>query len=220
MSSYVPIHLTINKNQVRKLIKGEPIQLRKEHIGSTAAGCSKCLLHPATAKHVLSCKAKGKGCRIHMSNDEMMQTGEGWGSDLWDFVKKAVVPVVKDKAVELYKFARDKGIPALKEFVDSDYYQRKIRPAVGNFIRGKAETLPFANVTEPLIDWSGDKTNAWGKNKPKTAKQPKTVKPKAAKHPKTLKPKAAKPKPKPKSKTVRQPKGIANKKKGGSFLLK
>jgi len=196
---YQKVPLTLTGPQLRKLELGHTIQLKPDALQNPKHHM---YVHPTTAKKIHNAIKTGKGCRMCATRPEIEMSGEGL-SDIWHFLKNAAYPVLKDKAIEAYHFAKDKVLPEVKKFVASDYYQQNIKPTVRAVVDKAVDMVPpnygAHMAAEVGKEYLSEKTGAFGIKKSRTKKVTDNIK--------APKPKS-KPKPKPKA-------GI----KGGSFKI-
>lgn len=172
---YIPTDLSITGPQLVKLWKGLPVQLTKESLKDSN---SRVLLHPMMAKKVESARKRGTGTRLVCCQDEIIKTGPrhmtgngtmsgtGWFSDAWNWLKQKVPQVynwAKETVPQVYE-------DYIKPAIQSDLYQKEIRPKIRSKLEEFAESKPYANVTIPAIEYLGDKTAAFGIKKPKCKK--------------------------------------------------
>lgn len=83
---YQPARLTLSKNQIGNLHRGNTIKLLKHQIGS---GPHTILLHPVNHKMLSKAYKSGKGCCLQLSPGEIKATKDSTleGSGLWDTIK-------------------------------------------------------------------------------------------------------------------------------------
>lgn len=137
--------LTLTENQVRKLIKGLPIQLAKDQLMKSEHYL---MLHPETHKKVIAAKTKGRGVRITLTHPEIMASGSGFMDILRKIGKAAMW--VKDKVI------------------DTPFYQQTVKPEIRSLVdAGKTAAAavlpaPISNIANAGIDKIGQVTNAFG----------------------------------------------------------
>ena len=150
---YKQIKINITGPQLQKAIKGKPVRFTKDQIGS---GSSYLSLHPANVKIVEKAAMKGSGCTMCLAPGELMATaedmgGEGIFSDIWKGLKSG------------YKFLK-------KNIIDTDVYQKGIKPLVRQAVNTGATVLKTAAPSlAPAIDLGvdqiGKQTGAFGVRK-------------------------------------------------------
>lgn len=165
---YHKVPVTIEPEQFKKLIKGRPVQLKAHQLHP--AHKHHVMVHPETAKRLHRARVTGKGVRLEMTPHEIEMTGEGWG-DLWNSIKKGVSSA--------WNWGRE-NIPkavnwAKENIIDSDFYQKEIRPKLREKLEDFAEQKPYADYTTKAIEWTGDKTGAWGLKKPRAKPRAKRI---------------------------------------------
>ena len=149
-----PLELT--QNNVRKLVNGHPIQLRKEQLQGSKHWLD---VHPTTHKRLSSAKAKGKGLRLTLTPEELQASGEGLG-DLWNAIKKGA------------RWVKDK-------IIDTPVYQSAVKPVVKGLVNaGVSAITPMLGPAGPLVQQGveklGEVTNAYGVSPELTMLQPKS----------------------------------------------
>lgn len=87
-----PVKLHISHNQVLKIKRGEPIQIKHEHIGHHQ-GATFTNLHPSNLDKLHRAHRARKGVRLHLTHHELEGTG------LLDWLKKAGSWVSKHSGV-------------------------------------------------------------------------------------------------------------------------
>lgn len=147
---YKQIKINITREQLNKALKGKPVQFTRKQIGE---GTSYLSLHPANVKLVEKAVMKGSGCIINLSPGELMATaedmnGEGLFGDIWKGLKSG------------YKWVK-------KNIIDSDIYQKTLKPLVRQAVNTGATSLKgIAPELAPAIDAGvneiGKQTGAFG----------------------------------------------------------
>lgn len=167
---YVPTELSITGPQLVKLYKGHPVQLTAESLKNPN---SRALMHPLMSARVTKARKMGKGCRLMMSPEEILQTGCmglkgsgrmsgcGWWSDAWNWAK--------EKIPAAFSWVKENVVPVVKQAIDSDFYQQKIRPRVENKVMDVLETLPYSDLTTQAAQAGFDYTGI-GMKKPRGKK--------------------------------------------------
>lgn len=160
---YRPIKIDITKAQLDKALKGKPVQFSNSQLGQ---GNSYLSLHPANVKLVEKAVMKGTGCVINLAPGELMATaedmkGEGIFGDVWKGLKSG------------YSWVK-------KNIIDSDIYQKAIKPLVRQAVNTGATTLKgYAPQAASLIDTGvnaiGNETGAFGLKGKRTKTQKKTM---------------------------------------------
>ena len=160
-------HAHLTTPQLRKLHKGETVQLKHEHIGE---GLKIHLAH-GKIKKMLTAKRNKKGMRLKMTPEEVEMNGHG----IFDFIKKV--------AHKVGSFVKNDVAPVAKSAYKG--YQKYVKPVVGPAIRkGLAKALPVAvaaaatmlgqpelaipaaafasKIATPLVDTVGNVSGAYG----------------------------------------------------------
>jgi hypothetical protein len=171
-TSYAELHANITTPQIRKLAKGENIQLKHEQIGHGL----KIHLSHGMVKKMMNAKKKMRGTRLKMSPEEIHMNGEG----IFKNIKKA--------ANKVGKFVKNNVVPVAKKVYSG--YQKHIKPIVSPLIReGLTKALPIAvgaaatalgqpelavpaaaiasRISSPLVNSIGNATGAYGLKKPR-----------------------------------------------------
>lgn len=160
-----PLELT--ENNVKKLMRGYPTQLKKEQLHSNKHYVK---VHPLTHQKLTKAKVSGKGIRLTMTPEEFNASGEGF-MDILRGIKKGAQWVKKN-------------------IIDSTIYQSDIKPIVRKLVDGgvtAAEQMlgPVGPLVKSGVDKLGTVTNAYGLEPP-TVLKPK-AKTKAKPKPKAVK---------------------------------
>jgi len=152
---YKVLKIDLTQNQFNNAVKGLPIRLSHSQLGK---GDIKLALHPANAKIVEKAALKGCGCIIHVSPGELMSShevmeGKGFFGDLYKKLKSG------------YNWVK-------KNVIDSDVYQKNIKPVVKKAVdagvmaasAAAAEAgYPQASIAiKAVTDKIGNETNAYG----------------------------------------------------------
>jgi len=158
---YKQIKINITREQLAKAMAGKPVQFSANQIGS---GSSYLSLHPANIKIVEKSAMKGRGCILNLSEGELMSTaedmnGEGIFGDIFKGLKSG------------YNWVK-------KNVVDSDFYQKNIRPLARQAVEmGKNTAKAYLNnpIANNLIDAASSElsksTGAFGVRKTKAQKK-------------------------------------------------
>ena len=91
MSQLIPHQLHLTESQIKKMIKGLPVQISHPQMGS-GAGKHVILLDSPNAKKLLASYRKGKGVRIHMSPEEIEHSIKH-GRGILDVLKRGIKTV-------------------------------------------------------------------------------------------------------------------------------
>jgi hypothetical protein len=156
------VPLTLTENNVRKMVRGYPIQLSKAQLNGSDHYLK---VHPLTHKKISLAKVKGKGVRLHLTQQEVADSGEGF-RDIWNKIKQ--------------------GASWLKSnVIDTPLYQSAVRPILRQGVDTVASAVESRfPVAKPLIEASvnklSDVTGAFGLETPKV-KATKRIPKKAAK---------------------------------------
>lgn len=142
-----PLELT--ENNVRKLMKGQPTQLKKEQLSK--AGPHYVKVHPLTHKKLSDALKRGRGIRLSMTPQEFENSGEGF----MDILRKI-----------------KKGVQFIKSnVIDSNLYQSDVKPLIRKLVdAGVTAAQPALGPVGPLlkvgVDKLGEVTNAYGLEAP------------------------------------------------------
>ena len=143
---YEKVHLTLHHHQLRKLLKGEQVQLKHEQLHGSNHHL---MLHPETAKKVHRAKRLRKGVRVRMSHHELEASGEGI-KDLLSKLKKG------------YDFVKH-------NVIDTPLYQQNVKPIVRGLVNAGESALLASTGNNPLaqlgvkgINLVGEKSGAYG----------------------------------------------------------
>lgn len=141
-----PLELT--ENNVKKLMRGYPTQLKKEQLHSTKHYVK---VHPLTHQKLTKAKVSGKGIRLTMTPEEFETSGEGF-MDILRGIKKGAQWVKKN-------------------IIDSNIYQSDIKPIVRKLVDASVTAAePMLGPVGPLVKSGVDKlgtvTNAYGLEAP------------------------------------------------------
>jgi len=158
---YKQIKINITREQLRKALNGKPVSFKKEQLG---AGSNYLSLHPANVKIVEKAAMRGSGCVLHMAPGELMATaedmkGEGFFGDIWKGLKSG------------YSWVK-------KNIIDSDIYQKAIKPLVRQAVNTGATALKglapgASNLIDTGINTIGNETGAFGLKKARKNKSQK-----------------------------------------------
>lgn len=149
----IPLKLT--ESNVRKMVKGYPIQLSKAQLDGTDHFLR---VHPLTHKKIMQAKTK-KGVRLHLTPQEVSDSGEGF-RDIWNKISKGAAWVKQN-------------------VIDTPIYQSAVKPILRKGIDNVASVVESRfPVATPLIEASinklSDVTGAFGLENPsKVAKNKK-----------------------------------------------
>lgn len=161
---YKQIKINITKPQLEKALAGKAVRFAASQLGQ---GSSYLSLHPANAKLVEKAAMKGSGCVINLTEGELLAThqdmkGEGIFSDIWKGLKSS------------YNWAK-------KNVVDTDFYQKSIKPLVRQGVDQGANMLKVkfpnaSNLIDSTVNTLSQKTGAFGvKTKKRTKAQRKEL---------------------------------------------
>lgn len=145
-------NLELTHNNVKRLMKGYPTQLKKEQLQGTKHYVK---VHPLTHQKITTAKMKNKGIRLSLTPQELAESGEGFKDLLAGFKK---------------------GLAFLNRGINSDFYQSNIRPVVRKIVDEGANIVkPLVGpVLSPAVDGAinivSDKTKAFGIIEPTAAK--------------------------------------------------
>lgn len=158
---YKQLKINITKAQLDKALKGKPVQFSASQIGS---GDSYLSLHPANVKIVEKASMKGSGCVVHLAPGELMATAE-------DMQGKGIFGDIFKGLKSGYNWVK-------KNVVDSDFYQKNIRPLARQAVEmGKNTAKAYLNnpIANNLIDAASSElsksTGAFGVRKTKAQKK-------------------------------------------------
>lgn len=169
---YEVADLSVTPKQLVSLWKGRPVQISAAALKNPN---SRVYVHPLTAKKINSAVKKGSGCRVCMSQDEILRTGPkgltgsgrmsgmGFWSDAWEGLKKAAKWAVEN-VPKAAKFVKD-------NIIDSELYRSKLRPKVEGKILDTLSGLPYADTTKDLAQSAFDLTGIGMKPRAKAAKK-------------------------------------------------
>jgi len=157
--TYKQIKINITKDQLHKALNGKSVSFKKDQLG---VGNHYLSLHPANVKVVERAAMKGTGCILHLSPGELLAThedmgGEGIFGDIWKGLKSG------------YSWAK-------KNVIDTDFYQKNIRPIARQAVdTGITALAGYAPQAIPLATLARDKlskeTGAFGVRKSKAQKK-------------------------------------------------
>lgn len=160
---YKQVRINITRPQLQKALMGKPVQFNNGQLGN---GDSYLSLHPANVKLVSKAAMKGTGCVIDLSEGELLATaedmeGNGIFGDIWKGLKSG------------YKWAK-------KNIIDTDIYQKGLKPIVRGFVNtGAAAAKNFVPELGTAIDLAtneiGKQTGAFGAGRRKTKSQKKEM---------------------------------------------
>lgn len=141
-----PLELT--NNNVKKLMRGYPTQLKKEQLHSTKHYVK---VHPLTHQKLIKAKMSGKGIRLTLTPEEFETSGEGF-MDILRGIKKGAQWIKKN-------------------VIDTNIFQSDIKPIVRKLVdAGIATAEPMLGPVGPLVKSGVDKlgtvTNAYGLEPP------------------------------------------------------
>lgn len=147
-----PLELT--ENNVKKLMRGYPTQLKKEQLHSTKHYVK---VHPLTHQKLTKAKMSGKGIRLTLTPEEFNASGEGF-MDILRGIKKGAQWVKKN-------------------IIDSNIYQTDIKPIVRKLVdSGVTAAQPMLGPIGPLVksgvDKLGEVTSAYGLIEPVVLRTP------------------------------------------------
>jgi len=156
---------SISEAQLRKLQRGQPIQLKYDQfkLQTPADSIGYVKIHPITHKKVVNSHLKKKGVRIGLTDPELVESGEGIRS-MWNWIKTKAAPAV----VKTAKFVK-------KNIIDSPLYQSEVKPIVRSGVNALEGMLPdnvVGKVVKSGIESVGTKTGGFGIKAPKTQKKP------------------------------------------------
>ena len=137
MSDFIPVKLHLSKHQVRKAVRGHPIQISAANLHKDTHTLH---LHPENHKKVHKAKRAKKGTRLHLSQHELQASG------LWDILKNAW-NTVKNKVI------------------DTPFYQQTINPIAKQGVNDLIDNFvpaPARDIAHKAADFAGDKTEAFG----------------------------------------------------------
>ena len=143
------IPVRISKNQALKAKRGKPVQLAYSQLSGDSN--IKLVLHPANAKKVQRAVRNQRGCRIILSPEEIQ------GSGLFDFLKNA-------------------GQWLKKNIIDTDFYQRNIRPVARELVKTGVSMIPGPQLARDVatkgVEYLGEKSSAFGMPSNRRRKNP------------------------------------------------
>ena len=154
---YKPAKVNLTDAQAKKIIRQEPVRVAASQIG---VGPTVIMLHPENHAKLSKAKRAKRGVVLYMSAGEVLATvesdmeGTGIFNNLWKNLKSG------------YNWVK-------KNIVDSDIYQKGVKPLVRsgvNQLAGLAKTkAPQAGeLIDMVVDKVGKETGAFGvKNKGK-----------------------------------------------------
>jgi hypothetical protein len=160
---------SISENQLRKLERGQPIQLKYDQfkLQTPADSIGYIKIHPVTHKKVVNAHTKKKGVRIGLTEPELNESGEGLKS-MWGWIKNKAAPAV----VKAAKFVK-------KNVIDSDLYQKDIKPIVRSGVDSLESMIPdnvIGKLAKSGIESVGSKTGGYGIKAPKKPRAKKSIK--------------------------------------------
>lgn len=124
------VPVTLSESNVRKMVKGMPIQLSKAQLSGSDHHL---VVHPLTHKKIMAAKAKGKGVRLHLTQQEVADSGEGF-RDIWNKIKQGASWVKQN-------------------VIDTPLYQQAVKPIVRKGVDTVASALEARVPTAaPLIE--------------------------------------------------------------------
>ena len=146
--------LEFTENNIKKLMRGYPTQLKKEQLHSTKHYVK---VHPLTHQKLTKAKVSGKGIRLTMTPEEFNASGEGF-MDILRGIKKGAQWVKKN-------------------IIDSTIYQSDIKPIVRKLVdAGVTAAQPMLGPIGPLVksgvDKLGEVTSAYGLIEPEILTPP------------------------------------------------
>lgn len=156
---YEVADISVTPKQLVSLWKGRPVQISADALKNPN---SRVFVHPLMAKKISSAVKKGTGCRVCMSQDEILRTGPkgltgsgrmsgmGWWSDAWEGLKKAARWVAQE--------APKAAMWVKENIIDTPLYQEKIRPKVEGKILDTLSGLPYADTTRDIAQAGFDVT--------------------------------------------------------------
>lgn len=156
---YKQLKINITKPQLEKALAGKPVRFAASQLGQ---GSSYLSLHPANAKLIEKAAMKGSGCVLNLTEGELLATAEDTkGSGIFGDIFK--------KLKSGYSWAK-------KNVIDTDFYQKNVKPLVRQGIDmganlAKTYVPNAANLIDSSVNTLSDKTGAFGVRKTKSQKK-------------------------------------------------
>jgi N-acyl-D-aspartate/D-glutamate deacylase len=147
-SDFVRIGLTLSGERIRKLMKGQTIQIKPEDMD----GEVELVVSGGSIKKLQKARRLGKQVRLMLSPEERDMNLQG--GSITDFLKK----------IGKTTMATAKKIK--KEVIDTPLYQEKIKPLVREMVKQAVKKAPIPSIYEDkvneYVDKVGKKTGAFG----------------------------------------------------------
>lgn len=151
---YKPAHLDLTNPQAKKLLSGASVRLTRNQIGK---GDNIVYLHPAQHRMLTRAAAASKGYVLELTPGEILTTvehdltGNGLFSNIWKNLKSG------------YNWVK-------KNVVDTDFYQKEIKPVVRKLVDQGANMAKVAypgasNLFDSTVNTLSQKTGAFGVKK-------------------------------------------------------
>lgn len=135
--------VALSKNQLLKIRRGHPIQLSPKSLKGDGPELVSLALHPMNAAKVSKAKRLNKGCRLHLTPEEIEASGEG------------------------LKEMLQKGFKKAKEYAQT--HKKEIRAGLTKALKESSKMVPIPGVSllanefaDDLVNYVGDKTKAFG----------------------------------------------------------
>ena len=147
---YKQVKINITKKQLDNALSGKSIRVLPGQIGQGDIYLS---MHPANVKTVEKAALKGKGCNIYLSPGELLSTAEDMdGNGLFG---------------DIYKRLKSGYSWVKKNIIDSDLYQKGLKPVVRGAVdsAAMAASTAFPQFAIPISmakEEIGKKTGAFG----------------------------------------------------------